>query len=77
MAIEILKNQGYDFSIDAWSLGILLYEFIHSYSPFVVKDLDKNKIENNIVSKELKFQRGISSECKDLISQILMKNVEN
>jgi len=77
MAPEILKNQGYDFSIDVWSLGILLYELIHSYSPFVVKDLDKNKIENNIVTKELKFQRGISSECKDLISQILMKDVEN
>ena len=77
MAPEILKNQGYDFSIDVWSLGILLYELIHSYSPFVVKDLDKNKIENNIVSKELKFQGGISNDCKDLISQILMKDVEN
>ena len=77
MAPEILNNQGYDFSIDVWSLGVLLYELIHSHSPFVVNDLDINKIENNIVSKELIFKKGISSECKDLIKQLLSKKVEN
>ena len=77
MAPEILKNESYDFSIDVWSLGVLLYELIHSYSPFVVKDLDINKIENNIVSKDLKFKKGISYECKDLIQKLLSKNAEN
>ena len=77
MAPEIVKNQGYDFSIDVWSLGVLLYELIHSHSPFVVKDLDINKIENNIVSKGLKFKKGVTSECKDLIRLLLAKNVEN
>ena len=77
MAPEIVKNQGYDFSIDVWSLGVLLYELIHSYSPFVVKDLDIYKIENNIVTKELQFKKGISNECKDLIKQLLAKDVKN
>ena len=77
MAPEIVKNQGYDFSIDVWSLGVLLYELIHSHSPFVVKDLDINKIENNIVSKGLKFKKGVTNECKDLIKLLLAKNVEN
>ena len=76
MAPEIVKNQGYDFSIDVWSLGVLLYELIHSHSPFVAKDLDINKIENNIVSKGLKFKKGITKECKDLITLLLAKNVE-
>ena len=76
MAPEILKNQGYDYSIDVWSLGVLLYELIHSYSPFVVNDLDINKIENNIVTKELKFQKKLSNDCKDLITKLLMKNAE-
>ncbi len=40
MAPETVKNEGYDFSIDVWSLGVLLYELIHSHSPFVVKDLN-------------------------------------
>ena len=77
MAPEIVKNQGYDFSIDVWSLGVLLYELIHYHSPFVVKDLDINKIENNIVSKGLKFKKGVTNECKDLIKLLLAKNVEN
>ena len=77
MAPEIVKNQGYDYSIDVWSLGVLLYELIHSHSPFVAKDLDINKIENNIVSKELKFKKGISNECKDLIKKLLTKDAKN
>ena len=77
MAPEIVKNEAYDFSIDVWSLGVLLYELIHSHSPFVVKDLNINKIENNIVSKDLIFKKGVSSECRDLIEKLLVKDAEN
>ena len=77
MAPEIVKNERYDFSIDVWSLGVLLYELIHSYSPFVVKDLNINKIENNILSKELRFKKGVSLECRDLIEKLLIKDAEN
>ena len=34
MAPEIVNKQMYDFKIDVWSLGILLYELTHGYSPF-------------------------------------------
>ena len=77
MAPEIIKNQAYDFSIDVWSLGVLLYELIHSYSPFVENDLNYNKIEKNIISKQLIFKKGVSNECKDLIRKLLVKNAEN
>ena len=36
MAPEIIKEVPYNESIDVWSLGILLYELIHSFSPFRV-----------------------------------------
>lgn len=36
MAPEVVKEKPYDRSIDVWSLGILLYELLHSYSPFRV-----------------------------------------
>ena len=77
MAPEIVKNEGYDFSIDVWSLGVLLYELIHSHSPFVVKDLNVNEIENNILSKELRFKKGVSLECRDLIEKLLIKDAKN
>ena len=40
-----LKKKEYDFSIDVWSLGVLLYELIHSHSPFVAKDLNINLLK--------------------------------
>ena len=77
MAPEIVKNESYDYSIDVWSLGVLLYELIHSHSPFVAKDLNINKIENNIVSKELRFKKGVSLECRDLIEKLLIKDAKS
>ena len=35
IAPEILKKQGYSYSVDWWSLGILLYELL--YGKVVVK----------------------------------------
>ena len=36
MAPEILKEKPYNQGIDIWSLGILLYELLHGFSPFCV-----------------------------------------
>ena len=75
MAPEILKSKGYGFSIDIWSLGILLYELIHAFSPFAGNNLIfDNAIEKNIISKEITFKKEISDECKDLILKLLMKD---
>ena len=41
MAPEIVKEEPYNEMIDVWSLGILLYELLHSYSPFRVNNLFK------------------------------------
>ena len=73
IAPEIIHKQNYDSSIDVWSLGILLYELIHSYSPFAVKDLNSEKIENKIINGKIRLKENLSPECKDLINQLLKK----
>ncbi|KAF9959068.1 hypothetical protein BGZ65_000879 [Modicella reniformis] len=38
MAPEILANKGYDFGVDYWSLGCILFEFLCGCSPFQAED---------------------------------------
>ncbi|KAG0329505.1 hypothetical protein BG000_012083, partial [Podila horticola] len=38
MAPEILTSLGYDYGVDYWSLGCILFEFLAGYSPFQGED---------------------------------------
>ena len=74
MAPEIIKKEKYDESIDIWSLGVLLYELVHSYSPFYSEDLDVKTIGNNITNNNLSFKEGLSHEYKNLVENLLIKD---
>jgi len=71
MAPEIVKEVPYDLGIDVWSLGILLYELTHGYSPFrSQKDNydDYNEIFKNIIKYKFKIEKDLSKGCIDLIT---------
>ena len=34
MAPEMIFDQEYDYRIDIWALGVLLYELLHGFAPF-------------------------------------------
>lgn len=40
MAPEMVFEQEYNFTIDVWALGVLLYELLHGFAPFPAKSLD-------------------------------------
>ena len=69
MAPEIVENNGYDKRVDVWSLGILLYEMLHGYSPF--KGTKMLSILENIRNGCYRIDNYISTEAKELISSIL------
>jgi len=74
MAPEIVEDRPYDKSIDVWSLGILLYEMLHGYSPFRADDQDNYKaIFKNIENKKFTFDNklNISEDCKEVIKLLL------
>ena len=72
MAPEIVKEVPYDLGIDVWSLGILLYELTHGYSPFRSQkeyhDDDYNEIFKNIIKYKFKIEKDLSKGCIDLIT---------
>ena len=75
MAPEIVGSENYDYSVDIWSLGILLYEMLFGHSPF--KANNTNNIILNIKSHELNYDENnkkISNSCRDLIQKLLNMN---
>lgn len=69
MAPEMLKNQQHDYTVDIWSLGVLLYELLHGYAPFGgISDRDKIL---KIVNFEIKFGDFLTPDAKDLMIMIL------
>ena len=75
MAPEIVGSENYDYSVDIWSLGILLYEMLFGHSPFTANAI--NDIIQNIKTHDLNYDdnnKKISNSCKDLIQKLLNMN---
>ena len=58
-------EQEYNFSIDNWALGVLLYELLHGYAPFPAKNLDEMRDKVKLGYYEL--GSTVSKDLKNLI----------
>ena len=78
MAPEMVNQKEYSKEIDIWSLGVLLYEMLHGYSPFIPnkKYFNEKEVIENIKIHKLKFDKKVSKDCKDLIFHLLDENRE-
>lgn len=72
MAPEIFNHLPYTEKVDIWSLGILLYELLHSHSPFRGKT--PVDILQNIYRQKIRYGEQTCSLAKDLIGRILTIN---
>ena len=73
MSPELVNHEEYSKEIDIWSLGVLLYEMVHGYSPFRPDkpNFNQRDVIENIRKHRLKFHKNISQKCKDLIYHLL------
>ena len=72
IAPEILKNKGYDKTVDWWALGCFLYEMLTGCLPFHIPR--GNKINPKVYEEPLRFPPDINPLAINLIKQLLIVN---
>ena len=82
MAPEMFSERGYDFKVDIWSLGVILYSMLSCQTPFKTRKSDQYKtVEELEPYTQFDFHyeiwKSISSDAKDLISKLLTVNPEH
>ena len=78
IAPEVLLNEGYNYCVDIWGLGVLVYEMIAGRTPFRLVPNSSNKvIMKNIVNKKVSYSgetfSKVSPECVDFMKNCLKK----
>jgi serine/threonine protein kinase len=69
---EMIEGKEHDDTVDIWSLGILLFEFLTGSPPFEAEG--HNATYRRIVKVDLRFPDSIPADARDLISKLLKKN---
>ncbi|KAI8628344.1 Pkinase-domain-containing protein [Xylariaceae sp. FL1651] len=76
LAPELLMGQGYNKTVDWWTLGVLLYEMLTGLPPFY--DENTNEMYRKILSEPLHFPGAdvVPPAAKDLLSKLLNRKPE-
>ena len=72
IAPEMLLKKGHDTRVDIWSIGILMFELLAGYSPFVAKS--NQELYQNIRRLKIQWPKDMPPLAKNLISKILKLN---
>ena len=72
LAPEILSDDGYDNSVDWWSLGCVMYEMLVGAAPFKIPR--GSYLSADLYKKKVVIPDTVSTEAKDLIRQLLVPN---
>lgn len=72
MAPEILRGEEYDYAVDWWSLGCVIYDMMTGKPPFTGNS--HKVIQDKIIKNKLKLPFYFSLDAKDLLNKLLNKN---
>jgi len=75
MAPEIVNNKHYDYRIDIWGMGILLYELFHNKAPYQGRSI--REIKSSLSQGKINFNNETPSKAKSLILRILKTDPNN
>lgn len=72
MAPEVIERTGYNYTVDFYSLGMLIYEMVVGRSPFIWKT--EKELFKQITQGDIHFPSSISKQLKIFLSQLLAKD---
>ncbi|KAI8885010.1 Pkinase-domain-containing protein [Backusella circina FSU 941] len=79
IAPEVIKGCGHSFTVDWWTLGILVYEMLYGTTPF--KGANRNDTFSKVLHMDVVFgnqpppyKTSLSSQCKSFIRKLLVKD---
>ena len=72
MAPEVLCGKGYDFSVDWWSLGVLMYEMLVGVCPF--EGENKKETMAKVMKSTIEYPDSLSSVSISLLQGLLKRN---
>ncbi len=75
LAPEILSDDGYDNSVDWWSLGCVMFEMLVGKAPFRIPK--GSYLSADLYKKKITIPEYVTPEAKDLISKLLIPNPKN
>jgi len=69
---EMVENKDHDETVDVWTLGVLLYEFLTGNPPFETET--HSATYQRIREVDLRFPKKVPLDARDLISKLLKKD---
>ncbi|CAD5217434.1 unnamed protein product [Bursaphelenchus xylophilus] len=79
MAPEIHLGMGYNFAVDYWSLGIMIFEMLAGRSPFQLQGYDdpeaeEEELERRVLNEQIRMPRSFSVRACLLLKGFLNKD---
>ncbi|XP_065320983.1 serine/threonine-protein kinase D1-like isoform X1 [Gordionus sp. m RMFG-2023] len=71
LAPEVLRNQGYNRSLDMWSVGVIIYVSLSGTFPFNEEEDINDQIQNAAFMYPHNTWENISNDARDLIDNLL------
>ncbi|XP_016422140.1 rhodopsin kinase-like isoform X2 [Sinocyclocheilus rhinocerous] len=78
MAPELLKGEEYDYSVDYFTLGVTLYEFIAAKVPFRTRGekVENKEVKKRILNDPVTYPESFSEKAKSICEALLAKEVD-